>query len=262
MISESAIRILTVAAVLAYLIAFALAFRKRPLALSAHVVGWCLSLCIFLIHWISIGEPPFGSMVHVLVAISLAFFPAWLALSRRDGLAWLLPYFSLAPAISLFGTLFMESSLDWQRVPALRSLWFVPHVASYVLSYALNAVAFILFLVAVSRRILRIANDTERYEGAIHRVLLLSFPLMTFGMLSGALWAEEAWGRYWSWDVKETWSLITWMLYLIYFHTRQVPRLRRFALPAQCCAFLALLTTFLVVNYGLIPRLESLLHSY
>jgi ABC-type transport system involved in cytochrome c biogenesis permease subunit len=83
---------------------------------------------------------------------------------------------------------------------------------------------------------------------------------MTFGLLSGALWAEEAWGVYWSWDPKETWALITWTLYLVYFHCRRSPSLQRFADAAQMAAFLALLTTYLLVN--LLPKLASALHSY
>ena len=83
---------------------------------------------------------------------------------------------------------------------------------------------------------------------------------MTFGLLSGALWAEEAWGRYWSWDPKETWSLITWTLYLIYFHCRRSPGLRQWSPAAHVLAFLALLTTFFLVN--LLPKMGSVLHSY
>jgi ABC-type transport system involved in cytochrome c biogenesis permease subunit len=78
-------------------------------------------------------------------------------------------------------------------------------------------------------------------------------------MLSGALWAEEAWGQYWSWDAKEVWSLITWGLYLIYFHLRK-SEWKQYADWAHLLAFLALLTTFFLVN--LIPKLGSILHSY
>ena len=83
---------------------------------------------------------------------------------------------------------------------------------------------------------------------------------MTFGMLSGALWAEEAWGIYWSWDAKETWALVTWSAYLIYFHCRMSPRFKPYATVAQILAFIFLLITFLVVN--LLPKMGSLLHSY
>jgi ABC-type transport system involved in cytochrome c biogenesis permease subunit len=89
--------------------------------------------------------------------------------------------------------------------------------------------------------------------------MLLSFPFMTFGMLSGALWAEEAWGAYWSWDIKETWSLITWGTYLIYFHCRKNKDLQKWQRPVHILAFAALLITFFIVN--LLPKIQSL-HSY
>ena len=103
--------------------------------------------------------------------------------------------------------------------------------------------------------------DYKKYSKAVYEVLLLSFPLMSFGMLSGTLWAEDAWGGYWSWDVKEIWSLITWFTYLAYFHIRRT-NLKKWDLVIQILAFLALLFTFLVVNYGLISKLKSALHSY
>jgi ABC-type transport system involved in cytochrome c biogenesis permease subunit len=101
------------------------------------------------------------------------------------------------------------------------------------------------------------AAQTMRGVDAITR---LAFPFMTFGLLSGALWAEEAWGRYWSWDSKETWALILWLCYAQYLHWRRVDSLHRFALGFQAAGFAALIVTFLFVS--LIPKLGSALHTY
>jgi ABC-type transport system involved in cytochrome c biogenesis permease subunit len=123
--------------------------------------------------------------------------------------------------------------------------------------------AAVAFAVTVTRmvraRILK-HDGTGRFAAASHQILRLGFPFMTFGMLSGALWAERAWGAYWSWDAKETWSLATWTLYAIYFHCRGRTNLRRYADAVQVLAFFALLTTFLLVN--LLPRIASVLHGY
>jgi ABC-type transport system involved in cytochrome c biogenesis permease subunit len=124
-----------------------------------------------------------------------------------------------------------------------------------MISYALATIAFIMYLV---RKVGKV-SDTQ-YDRAIYEILRLGFPFITFGMLSGALWAEEAWGTYWSWDRKETWSLITWSLYLIYFHCLTEKKLKKYADLAQVLAFLALVTTFFLVN--LWPKLSSVLHSY
>ena len=93
---------------------------------------------------------------------------------------------------------------------------------------------------------------------AAEALVVLAFPLLTFGLGSGALWADEAWGAYWSWDIKETWALLTWCLYLIWFHLRRrTPLLSR--RPLLILAWVAVLITFLVVN--LLPKIVSL-HSY
>ncbi|MEI6422431.1 MAG: cytochrome c biogenesis protein CcsA, partial [Lentisphaerota bacterium] len=174
-------------------------------------------------------------------------------------LGWTGAYFSAVSGLYLLGSCFMSPDITWKRLPALQSPWFVPHVASYMISYALATVAFSIYLVGVIMENKRSLSD-KRYELALHAILRLAFPFMTFGMLSGALWAEEAWGTYWSWDRKETWSLITWTLYLVYFHCHAKKELRNYAVLVQVLAFLALVTTFFLVN--LWPKLSSALHSY
>jgi len=146
-------------------------------------------------------------------------------------------------------------------MPALQSPWFVPHVFGYMVSYALLTVAFVTLVSGLFRRWYRAdATMLERSRKAIYAITRLAFPLLTFGLLSGALWAEEAWGTYWSWDPKETWSLITWTLYLIYFHARFSPRTRRFEVAAHLLAFAALVATFILVN--LLPKFAGGMHSY
>lgn len=150
----------------------------------------------------------------------------------------------------------MEKEMAWKRVPALQSPWFIPHVTAYMLSYALATVAFVLTIVRIVR--MRILQETEpvQYDSAGYQVLKLAFPFMTFGLLSGAVWAEAAWGVYWSWDPKETWSLITWLVYAIMLHTRYVRgwRGRRMASMA-IIGFLCVIITYLGVNY--LPGLHS-----
>ena len=154
----------------------------------------------------------------------------------------------------------MERQVVWELVPALQSIWFVPHVLSYMISYALSAVAFILAIASAAKFKGSKANSKEEFSNAIYHILRLGFPFMTIGIFLGAIWAEEAWGVYWSWDTKETWSLITWSLYLIYFHSRRTKEFKKWANTFQVLAFTALLVTFLMVN--LLPQLGSLLHGY
>jgi ABC-type transport system involved in cytochrome c biogenesis permease subunit len=250
-----------VAAACLYAVSFVslLTGRNRTGAALA-VLGWLASAAVMTTNWAACGHPPFGSMGHVMVVLSLCFMPVYLLMRSRYKLGWLAVYFAFASMIPLIGSLFMEKEIAWKRVPALQSPWFIPHVTAYMLSYALATVAFALTIVRVVRTRMMKQGETAPYDSAGYQVLRLAFPFMTFGLLSGAVWAEAAWGVYWSWDPKETWSLITWTLYLAYFHSRGDSRLRPYSGVIQVLAFLALVTTFLLVN--LLPKLSSVLHSY
>jgi ABC-type transport system involved in cytochrome c biogenesis permease subunit len=236
--------------------------RKR-LGWGLMLAGWLSNASVMALNaWVA-GEPPLGNMFHVMVFLALCMLPALLVLSWRDGLAWLQPWFAGAAVVPLIGSFSMQESTVWRRVPALQSQWFVPHVVSYMFSYALCTVAFLIAVVILVMWLCRFDQGRrERFVRAEYSILRLAFPFLTFGLLSGALWAEEAWGKYWSWDVKESWALITWLLYLVYFHCRGRRGLKGWAPWAHVGAFVALVITFLVVNLGLIDKLSSALHSY
>ena len=244
------LKLLAAGALTAFLLAAALQCQQRLRAARyCFGGGFCCCLALFLWQWLRLGEPPFGNMFQVLSFLPLVLPPLYVLEYRHGDRLLLLP-FALVGAIALTGVLFMDPDLSWRRAPALQSLWFVPHVASYILSYALAAVAAMVTLTAFRRR--------ERASAA-ERLSRLAFAFMTFGLVSGALWAEAAWGSYWSWDIKESWSLITRLLYATYFHLRKQPGGRRAANWCNLIAFAALLVTFLVVN--LLPKIDSL-HSY
>lgn len=249
------------AAIMGYASAWLFYVLSRPrIATMLYAAAWGLNTAIFLANWVASGHPPFGNMYHVMVALALCFLPLSAILAAKEGLTWLRPYFALAAVFPLAGALAMNSDLPWQRVPALQSGWFVPHVLAYTLGYALCAVGFILLVTSLFRRAALHRDEWQQHGDAALQTVRLAFPFLTFGLFSGALWAEEAWGAYWSWDPKETWSLITWALYALYLHLQFHTRLRRVGEATHALAFLALLATFLLVN--LIPKLSSALHSY
>lgn len=236
-----------------------LASRRKRAGLCCFGAGWVANALTVLVNWLACGYPPFGSMYHVLAALPLCFLPAWLYLLRTEGQTGLGASFAFASWVPLLGPLFMERDLFWRWMPALQSPWFVPHVMAYLIAYALATVGFIL-AVRACRAGRRGTTTAPELAKSVYAVTRLAYPFMTFGLLSGALWADSAWGRYWSWDAKETWALIMWLLYALYFHCRRHPGLRRFALPAHFAGFAALIVTFLFVS--LIPRLGSVLHAY
>jgi cytochrome c-type biogenesis protein CcsB len=120
-------------------------------------------------------------------------------------------------------------------VPALQSNWLMMHVTVMILSYAaliLGSLLSIAFLIVTmdSPQISEAKGEEQKKEklqsiastldNLSYRILGIAFPLLTIGILSGAVWANEAWGSYWSWDPKETWALLTWLIFAIYLHTR------------------------------------------
>jgi cytochrome c-type biogenesis protein CcsB len=147
-------------------------------------------------------------------------------------------------------------------MPALQSNWLVYHVITSFLGYAAFAVSFGVSLVYLLKKTGREGNSLfpnhKALETINYKAIIVGFLLFTVGILTGAVWANYAWGTYWSWDPKETWSLITWVVYAILLHSRYTGRLagRRMAY-VSITGFVAVLFTYWGVNY-----LLSGLHSY
>jgi cytochrome c-type biogenesis protein CcsB len=145
-------------------------------------------------------------------------------------------------------------------MPALKSNWLLIHVVTAFLGYAAFALAFgtaILYLIQ-ERRPRASLPPLPLLDSLIYRTTVLGFLLLTLGIATGAVWAETAWGRYWSWDPKETWSLITWLIYAALLHARHLKGWhgRRIAWLAVL-GFMAVLFTYFGVSF-----LLSGLHSY
>jgi ABC-type transport system involved in cytochrome c biogenesis, permease component len=230
--------------------------NKSKLSFILFFAGFISNIILKAFNWIICGYPPFANMYHVIAVLPLGLFPlCFLILKRYPKLKWLNAYFSLTAGIPMVGLLFMNKQLEWSQMPALKSVYFVPHVLSYMISYALFAVAFILGIVKLFDK-----KSLKNYDFAIYQTILIGFPFMTCGLMLGSIWAEAAWGNYWTWDAKEVWALITWFIYLIYLHCHLQKPLHKFCNLSQIVGFCSLLITFFAVN--LMPAVYSSLHSY
>jgi len=140
-------------------------------------------------------------------------------------------------------------------VPALQSLWLQVHVLTCFVAYAAFAVAFgAAIVVLVSRR----EKVRAGFDAVAVRSTLFGFVFLSVGILTGAAWARQAWGRYWGFDPKETWALVTWLIYAAYLHLAFLKgRRRTLRAAAAIIGFLAVLFTFIGVNH-----LLAGLHSY
>ncbi len=150
-------------------------------------------------------------------------------------------------------------------VPALQSNWLTIHVTTCFFGYASFAVSFgisILYLIQARNELMEKPSkwfpSTKILDEINYKSVIIGFPMLTLGIITGAAWANYAWGSYWSWDPKETWSLITWFIYAAFLHARFTRdwRGRRTAI-LSILGFIFVLFTYFGVNY-----LISGLHSY
>jgi cytochrome c-type biogenesis protein CcsB len=179
------------------------------------------------------GRVPWGNMYEFSITAALGILGVFLGLSIRRDLRWL-GLFIVIPTLLTLGmavtVLYTEAA---QLVPALKSYWLVIHVsAAIICSGAFTLSAATAGLSLVRGRLERKAGTTElggwasrvpsslALQTTTNRIIAFSFPLWTFAVVAGAIWAENAWGRYWGWDPKETWAFITWVIFAAYLHAR------------------------------------------
>ena len=161
---------------------------------------------------------------------SVAVTGMFLLLLRRHSLRWLTLVVTFAVLVTLGSAITLLYVPSAPLVPALKSTWLVIHVSAAVISGGVfllaNAVAgAYLYLDRVESRGPRPAwalkiPSLDALDRLCYRLVAFVFPLWTFSVIAGAIWAESAWGRYWGWDPKETWAFITWVAYAAYLHAR------------------------------------------
>ena len=247
----------------------ALIFKSGKTAKASSYLAWittAVQTAAIIIRWIEsyqlgIGHAPMTNMYESLIffawCIVLAYLLLELKYSNRGLGAVVTPFAFLAMAYASFGT---DTGIK-PLIPALKSNWLIAHVVTCFLGYAAFTVACgagIIFLFSREERPEGLLPSKVILEEVIYRTVLIGFLLLTAGIATGAVWADQAWGTYWSWDPKETWSLITWFVYAVLIHARLMRgwRGRRIAW-LSLIGFAAMLFTYFGVNY-----LLSGLHSY
>ena len=178
--------------------------------------------------------------------------------SKKGKYVWIIWGAAMVALIFFLFIVFSPQIVSKMPVPALQSPWFAPHVLVYILAYAMAAVSAVLAVWSLVQ-----GRKTERSGiGMCDAFARAAFAFITIGMLFGALWAERAWGGYWSWDPKETWAGITWLAYLLYLHIREKsPEAQRTALWIGIFAFLCLLMCWQGINLLPSARADSI-HLY
>ncbi len=183
----------------------------------------------------------------------------WATLTFSMGYPFFGEWGELAGVSSYYGAI-MQSRAIPQLMPALQSYWMAIHVPVMFISYAAFATAFAVGIVyLLQERQLKSKHPSEfstalpalePLDTMVYRLIGWGFPILTLGIILGARWAYDAWGRYWGWDAKETWALITWFIYAIYLHMRLVMSWRgRKTILLSIFGFGVVLFTYVGVNY-------------
>jgi cytochrome c-type biogenesis protein CcsB len=245
--------------------------RLGRIAVSLTVLAFGLHLASVVARGVSAGRPPWGNMFEFSVTGALAVTGVYLVLLARRDVRYL-GVFVMLPVLLTLGlavaVLYTESA---QLVPALKSVWLVIHVSAAMIASGILTIAFaqtICYLVQERRERTpagqRSSSFMDRLPSAAvldrsaYRMHAFAFPIWTFAVIAGAIWAENAWGRYWGWDPKETWAFITWMVYACYLHARATAGWRgRKAAYVALLGYSTFLFNYLVVNIWLVG-----FHSY
>jgi ABC-type transport system involved in cytochrome c biogenesis permease subunit len=235
------------------------AVRAGTFALGLGWVGWAATLGAIVTRGLAVSRWPWGNMYEFVVAICFAAVTAFLATQLRNSVRFLGPFVMVTAALGLgFAVKFLYTAAG-PVVPALNSYWIAIHVSAAILAsglFILAGVAGVLYL--VRREGPSRLPTREQLEAVAHRAIVLAFPVWTFAVIAGALWADKAWGRYWGWDPKEVWSFITWVAYAAYLHARVTAGWRgKAATAVQLVALGCLLFNLIGVNIFL-----GGLHSY
>ena len=213
------------------------------------IINICLSISLG-IRWLTNSYFPLSNLYESLIFLTWSLTFVQLLIENQSK-SKLIGAINLPIALFTIGfatlSLPNEMKLASPLVPALKSNWLMMHVSVMMVSYStliIGSLLSILFLIISKGQNITLQGNS--YETAIktniiinsklnnsirlnllesidnlsYRIIGLGFPLLTIGIISGAVWANEAWGSYWSWDPKETWALITWLIFAIYLHTR------------------------------------------
>ncbi|RLD80135.1 MAG: cytochrome C biogenesis protein [Bacteroidetes bacterium] len=244
---------------------------KLKLNIVTKVAAGLLGI-LFLFHtyglglrWYISGHAPFSNGYESMIYIGWAVMLAGFIFMKKSSI-------TLAATAILASITLMVANLSWMNpeitnlVPVLKSYWLTIHVSVITASYGFLALGALIGLLSLITMIFVTKKNGERLNLTIseltnvnHMALIIGLYLLTIGTFLGAVWANESWGRYWGWDPKETWALISIIVYSFVVHTRFIPFLNnKFSFNfLSLIGFSSILMTYFGVNYYL-----SGLHSY
>ena len=248
--------------------------KAAGIAMSLSWLGAALLVAATALRGLSVHRAPLGNMYEFSLVGCSFVMVVFLGLALRRDLRWL-GLFVVGPVLLTLGlaiTVFYTAAS--QLLPSLKSYWLVIHVTVATLSVAIFTIAFsvtILYLVmswlealtpeqrtGLRAKVHAFLPSSRQLDRTAYGLHVVAFPLWTFTLIAGAIWAEQAWGHYWNWDPKEVWTFVIWVVYAAYLHARattgwSVRRASWLALAGYGC----ILVNYMVVNVFFVGQ-----HSY
>ena len=201
--------------------------RFGRMAVALVVLGALLHLASIAMRGLAAQRWPMGNMYEFISAICIAAVVTWLVVLRRTPASRPAGPFVLLLVLVLMllagSVLYVPAG---PVVPPLRSYWMSIHVSTISISSGLllvSGVASLLYLLRRSGLLTAVAEKlpaADALDRLAYRITIVAFPLFTFAIITGAIWAEAAWGRFWGWDPKETVAFVSWVIYAAYLHAR------------------------------------------
>ena len=248
------------ASILCWLTGAVLAFKAKSIRPAATVscVGSAIFLAYIVMMWIWLERPPMRTMGETRLWYSFFLSLAGLAVFVRWRYRWILSFSTMMSVVFICINLFKPEIHSKSLMPALQSVWFVPHVIVYMFAYAMMGAVTLFALYLWFRRSKQ--PSTEEL-GVCDNLVRIGWAFLTLGMVMGALWAKQAWGDYWTWDPKETWAAATWLSYLLYLHLRPHIKDNNVTFALIIFSFLLLQMCWYGINF--LPSAQGMsVHTY
>ena len=248
------------ASILCWLTGAVLAFKVKSIRPAATVscVGSAIFLAYIVMMWIWLERPPMRTMGETRLWYSFFLSLAGLAVFVRWRYRWILSFSTMMSVVFICINLFKPEIHSKSLMPALQSVWFVPHVIVYMFAYAMMGAVTLFALYLWFRRS---KQPSAEELGVCDNLVRIGWAFLTLGMVMGALWAKQAWGDYWTWDPKETWAAATWLSYLLYLHLR--PHIKDNNLTFALIIFSFLLLQMCWYGINFLPSAQGMsVHTY
>lgn len=236
------------------------------IATISMLTGWGLHTLALIVRTVATGRLPFINLYEYVFTLTwgvvLLYVIIEFSMKKKQFGAF------VVPLVALFAILATRLPSEMNPTnPVLKSVWLIPHVATAILAYSSFTMAFGLAIIYLLKEKSEKNSESfwmsrlpsiELIDQMIYRIIAFGFVMQTALLITGAIWAQIAWGRYWGWDNKETWALITWLIYAGYLHMR-ITKGWQGRKSVVVCIIGFLVTMFTLFGVSL---LMSGLHSY